>query len=383
MSGTDPGGIRRTGSKAFVSNLNPDRDQAGVVSWDSGIDFSLPLTNDFAAVNANIDNVDDSGGTNLDVGFTEAIDLLDAGGRADANKVIIFLTDGGGSYTPSGAPGSQADRAAAAGYTIYTVGLGAGIDPTDLQEIANVTGGTYYFAATAEDILAIFDDIAGELICMDPLVVNFQAIPPMGGAPHTVQFRDTSSGQIETWTWTFGDGERSTSRYPSHTYQYEGTFRVCLTVTGPAGTATRCQDECVIVESAMRPAELVVRNLNISATYAQPRQEVRITADVANEGGSWGSDTVDLLINGAFEQSADVGVSPGTSQAISFTVYKIIAGEYQVQVGDATATFYVMEEPQETQRAGRLSLGTGGMIALIVIGVIVVGVVVFAIVRLT
>jgi hypothetical protein len=103
---------------------------------------------------------------------------------------------------------------------------------------------------------------------------------------------------------------------------------------------------------------------------------VYITATVFNEGGSWGSQDMPLLINGQFEQSVPVGVAAGTGQTIAFTVYKTEAREYQVTIGDATGTFYIMQEAtQQPQKAGLLAggeLDTGGIIAIVCIGVIII-----------
>ncbi len=133
-----------------------------------------------------------------------------------------------------------------------------------------------------------------------------------------------------------------------------------------------------MVDEASVAPRLVVRGLNITAVYAQPRQAIGINAKVANEGGSWGSGRVDLVINGQYEQSVNVGVAPGTTQPISFTVYKVTPGEYQVVIGDAIGTFHVMEEaaPPPPPRGGLLAggeLDTTGIIFIIVIGVILVG----------
>jgi PKD repeat protein len=367
MGWEDPSGIRRTGSKAFVDQLDDSKDRAGVVSWDDNIDFSLPLTRDFSLVKTNIDNVDDSGGTSLDAGLEEAIDLLDEGGRDDSLKVIVFLTDGGGNYTGSGLPGSQADRAADAGYLIYTVGLGEGVVPDDLEEIAEVTGGEYFFASTADDILDVFEVLSATILC--PPIAAARANPPMGQAPHSVQFYDMSTGEIDSWYWEFGDGSVSEAQYPTHTYQNEGKYQVCLTIEGPGGIDDTCIE--VLVESEGGMPNLVVRNLYISGTQVMPRDKVVITADVFNEGGAWGDGDVDLIINGAYEQSAGVGVAPGTAQPISFTVYKVAAGEYQVAVGNAVGTFYVLEEQQPSQ-AGGIPMDTGTLIALCIIGLLVI-----------
>jgi len=50
-----------------------------------------------------------------------------------------------------------------------------------------------------------------------------------------VQFTDTSTDQIDSWTWDFGDGSGSIAQHPSHPYATSGSYSVTLTVTGPGG----------------------------------------------------------------------------------------------------------------------------------------------------
>lgn len=68
---------------------------------------------------------------------------------------------------------------------------------------------------------------------------NFEGTPTSGYVPLTVQFTDLSSGQINTWSWDFGDGETSTEQNPEHIYNATGTYTVSLTVTGAAGSDTQ------------------------------------------------------------------------------------------------------------------------------------------------
>lgn len=60
----------------------------------------------------------------------------------------------------------------------------------------------------------------------------------------TVSFTDASTsnppGLIDTWTWSFGDGQTSTDQNPTHTYQAEGTFTVTL-VASISGTTISSQ----------------------------------------------------------------------------------------------------------------------------------------------
>ena len=65
---------------------------------------------------------------------------------------------------------------------------------------------------------------------------DFDAIPPSGPAPLTVQFNDTSSGTVSSWSWTFDAGSSSTLRNPVHTFDSPGAYPVTLIVDGPGGS---------------------------------------------------------------------------------------------------------------------------------------------------
>jgi PKD repeat protein len=67
-------------------------------------------------------------------------------------------------------------------------------------------------------------------------VADFYGTPTSGTEPLTVDFTDQSTGSIDTWSWTFGDGGTSSAQNPSHTYTSAGTYTVTLTVTGPGGS---------------------------------------------------------------------------------------------------------------------------------------------------
>jgi hypothetical protein len=63
----------------------------------------------------------------------------------------------------------------------------------------------------------------------------FVAQPTSGSSPLGVWFTDMSIGGTN-WSWTFGDGDTSTSRSPYHTFQSDGYFPVTQKVTG-SGTS--------------------------------------------------------------------------------------------------------------------------------------------------
>lgn len=163
MTVNDPSELRLSAAKSFVDKLDSTRDQGGVVSWDTGVNFSFGLTQDFAALKTNIDSVDASGGTNLNVGLNGAISMLDANTRVGSStEAIIFLTDGVGTYTPAGSGGPAAD-AASKGYVIYSIALGgASVGP--LTDMATATGGQFFNSPSAENLDDIFNAILQTIV---------------------------------------------------------------------------------------------------------------------------------------------------------------------------------------------------------------------------
>lgn len=69
-------------------------------------------------------------------------------------------------------------------------------------------------------------------------VASFTASPTSGSKPLTVNFTNTSTGNITSTSWTFGDGGTSTATSPSHTYTANGSFAAILTETGPGGSTS-------------------------------------------------------------------------------------------------------------------------------------------------
>lgn len=56
-----------------------------------------------------------------------------------------------------------------------------------------------------------------------------------------VNFTDNSASSAVSWAWDFGDGNSSTMQNPTHTYNSNGPFIVCLTITTSAScTAVYC-----------------------------------------------------------------------------------------------------------------------------------------------
>ncbi len=70
-------------------------------------------------------------------------------------------------------------------------------------------------------------------------VVDFTSDATEGMSTLNVQFTGSSTRDIASWSWDFGDGTTSAEQNPSHTYSTDSTesYTVDLTVTDTAGTS--------------------------------------------------------------------------------------------------------------------------------------------------
>lgn len=100
-----------------------------------------------------------------------------------------------------------------------------------------------------------------------------------------------------------------------------------------------------VVPPPPAPAAFTVSSLTIQPTEVQPEETVTITVSVANTGGTEGSYTVTLLVNGIKEAEKSVTVAAGESQLVSFAVAKEKAGSYSVVVDGLSGSFMVAAPP--------------------------------------
>jgi len=96
-----------------------------------------------------------------------------------------------------------------------------------------------------------------------------------GNAPLTVNFSDTSLGEVTGWLWNFGDGTTSNLQNPSHTYGAAGLYDVSLTVNGPGGSNSILSPDLI---SVTEPGSLVVDFVAIGATTGPAPLRVRLRA---------------------------------------------------------------------------------------------------------
>ena len=103
-----------------------------------------------------------------------------------------------------------------------------------------------------------------------PVVVADFEVPPVGCAPFTVNFNNTSLTQSNTnFTWDFGDGNGSTQFSPTHTYNTPGTYTITLILND---TTT-----CNLADTALKTILILGNNNTTDSTiHICPGETVQI-----------------------------------------------------------------------------------------------------------
>jgi Ca-activated chloride channel family protein len=149
--------------RQFLESRRNDR--VGLVVFKSEARVLSPLTVDYRALAQQIDQADTQNqqlqeGTGIGVGLAEALNLLR--GSQARSRVVILATDGENNVTTV-EPEQAGAIAEALKVRVYTVGIPTAgakaeltLDERQMSHVAEVTGGTYVRAASAQGLANTF-----------------------------------------------------------------------------------------------------------------------------------------------------------------------------------------------------------------------------------
>ena len=130
-----------------------DGDRAGVVTFTSSAAVTCDLTDSQTNLTNSLSRISSNGGTSFSAALSTALTVFDTNDTLPIKKRIILLSDGEDSV-----PYAVLDKCKERNIVVYTIGLGSSSDSV-LETIATYTGGEFFKAYTADELLDIYSDI--------------------------------------------------------------------------------------------------------------------------------------------------------------------------------------------------------------------------------
>jgi Ca-activated chloride channel homolog len=150
-------------AKMAVDRLSP-QDLVSIVIFDEHADIVAPTqpAADKASLMAQIDRINERGGTKMSVGMQQGLNQLQQGLGAGRVNRMILLTDGE-TWEDQEQCQQLAHQAGQMGVPITALGLGEEWNLQLLTNLASASGGTYEYVDAPEKIIATFQGIVSAM----------------------------------------------------------------------------------------------------------------------------------------------------------------------------------------------------------------------------
>jgi hypothetical protein len=193
-------------------------------------------------------------------------------------------------------------------------------------------------------------------ISFDPESLSFTA--GEGGSNPAPKRLDIWNSGVDRLYWSLSDDADWLSENPTNgssvgerdtvvlsvdvTGMSDGAYSASITIASPgASNSPQTVPINLYVGVSPPPAQFTITSLDVTPERVPPGQPVTVSAQVTNTGGSGGSYTVNLTVNGQVEQTKTVPLAPEAMETVTFTVTKETPGSYTVSIGDLTEEFTV------------------------------------------
>lgn len=325
MTTNDRNRLRVTAPQGFVDAM-VQGDRIAAVDFTTSARTMIGLSSDQEAVKTALAKARASGGTNIGSGVTRALDILDADGDSSKPQFVILLTDGEGTYSSS-----ISQRAADAGVVVHAVALGSSTNENLLSMIAETTGGEFLKSATADELIAVFEDLRditdGEACALGLTVLEAYEVTEGGSVTLDASFgNDVDPNQlIVSWDLD-GDGVYSDAFGPSIEYSARGmdgpeTREAAVKACDDAGTCEAVSAAVSIlnadpdIEPVASRFVIVGQQIEIGAAWFDPAGELDAPFGVE---WSWRSDA--RRVDGSADSAPYTATSLGElTQSIAVT----------------------------------------------------------------
>jgi len=185
----------KTGLKNFI-NMSATNDRFAILKFATTVEVVQALTSDKTLLLSKVNSMSDYSGGNTAL-YDSIYDGVTLAKSESYRKAVIAFTDGNSNSDVHSMTETIA-YAKANGVPVYTIGLGS-VNPSVLQQIANQTGGQYYYAPTSDQLSNIYSQISQSL--SNQYQITYQTCnPTRDGTYRDVMVTATYSGLTGTDT---------------------------------------------------------------------------------------------------------------------------------------------------------------------------------------
>lgn len=163
----------KTAASNFVDILSAQSSNAiGLATFDNTGYLNSQLTNNYSSVKTQINAINAGSGTCVECGIVKANQEITARKRSGFKNVVVLLTDGranrivgSSNEVPVATAEQKALAAATTGHTtnntvFFTIGLGKDVNSDFLTQLAEDSGGQYYYSPTTDQLNSIYNQIS-------------------------------------------------------------------------------------------------------------------------------------------------------------------------------------------------------------------------------
>jgi|GEM_PF-1851220 len=176
----------KAAAKSLVGFMDISTDSCGIIAFNGNARLLSSYTADTAVLRAAIDGLGATGATAIwDAAYAGLQASVMSALDTSSSQAIIVMSDGSDNCS-NRTPAQVIQFAQSMNRRIYTIGLGMSSLSANLEPLSLSTGGTYFYAPTAQDLSAIFLQIAGfARRGFDEFTVCFTS-PDAGASVHEV-----------------------------------------------------------------------------------------------------------------------------------------------------------------------------------------------------
>lgn len=157
MAGSGNAGAKQ-GGHAFIDLMDGVVDEAAIIFFTQVVTIYQQMTTIKPMLHSAVDGVPASGATAVWDGiYAGIIELINNG--VNSCRGVIAITDGGDNSS-SRTVAEIISVANRHDIRVFTIGLGTGVNATELEQIALLTGGRYYQTSNAGQLPAVYQEIA-------------------------------------------------------------------------------------------------------------------------------------------------------------------------------------------------------------------------------